>query len=294
MDITNIPKQEKPHNAFKVHRVLDKGFIRLIDCMPNPCEPNSISADDAICQMARVSYGEGTEKKRNNSGLINYLMENRHTSPFEGVVFKFHVKMPIFVARQWFRHRTASANEMSARYSVLSDDFYIPEEERCQGQDNNMKQGSCGALEDACKITSTIRVESSHSYSAYEELLEMGLSRELSRSVLPVNIYTEMYWMMNLHNLLHFVKLRASLHAQYEIRVYAEKIKETIREIAPLTLGAWESHIENSISLSEDDLQVVKNISNINIEQAKREISKLGWSERKVNSFMSKIDGLIE
>jgi thymidylate synthase (FAD) len=293
MDNTNMPNQEKPHKAFSVHRILDKGFIRLIDCMPNPLDPYSISADNAIAQMARVSYGGGTEKKRDNSGLINYLMENRHTSPFEGVVFKFHVKMPIFVARQWFRHRTASANEISARYSVLSDDFYIPDPERCQGQDEAMKQGSDGKLDANKEISNFINTESTCSYSKYTKLLDLGLSRELSRSVLPVNIYTEMYWMMNLHNLLHFVKLRMSTHAQYEIRVYAKKIKEIIKEIAPLTLSAWESHIENSISLSEDDLQIIKKLSNIDIEEAKREVSKLGWSKRKVDNFLLKVKNLI-
>ena len=294
MSNVKIPQQEKPHGAFVVHRVLDKGFIRLVDCMPNPCDPYSISADNAIAQMARVSYGGGTENKRDNSGLINYLMENRQTSPFEGAVFKFHVKMPIFVARQWFRHRTASANEVSARYSVLTDDFYIPNPERCQGQDNKMKQGSDGILDNADEILSFIEAESSNSYVKYTELLDMGLSRELSRSVLPVNIYTEMYWMMNLHNLLHFVKLRISSHAQYEIRVYAEKIKEIIRDIAPLTLEAWEDHIEKSTSLSNYEIQLIKNSSQIDIDRIRDEISSLGWSERKKDSFISKIKKLIK
>ncbi|MAG27484.1 thymidylate synthase (FAD) [Candidatus Pacearchaeota archaeon] len=292
MNNTNIPNQERSHPAFNVHRVLNKGFIRLIDCMPNPCDPNFISADDAICQMARVSYGTGTEKKRNNDGLINYLMEHRHTSPFEGVVFKFHVKMPIFVARQWFRHRTASANEISARYSVLSDDFYIPEESRCQGQDINMKQGSKGALEDGAKIISMINVDSQESYFNYEELLKMGLSRELARSVLPVNIYTEMYWMMNLHNLLHFVKLRISSHAQYEIRVYAEKIKEIIKEVAPATLLAWETHIENGINLSSVDAEFLREFSNIDLGGIKSKMEELGWSVRKIESTLEKLHKL--
>jgi len=292
MDNTNIPTPDRSHTAFKTHRVLDSGFIRLIDCMPNPCDHNSISADDAIAQMARVSYSGGTEKKRDNSGLINYLMENRHTSPFEGVVFKFHVKMPIFVARQWHRHRTASLNEISARYSVLSDDFYIPESDRCQGQDNNMKQGSCGILEESEEIIEIINSVGVDSYEKYEKLLEMGLSRELSRSVLPVNIYTEMYWMMNLHNLLHFVKLRISDHAQYEIRVYAEKIKEIIKEIAPITLGAWESHVENSLTISSDDLSIIKDVINVDINDVKSKIESLGWSTRKMESFLKKVKRL--
>jgi thymidylate synthase (FAD) len=289
---SNMPEQEKPHPAFSVHRVLDNGFIRLVDCMPCPCDPYSISADDAIAQMARVSYSKGTAVKRSNEGLINYLMENRHTSPFEGVVLKFHVKMPIFIARQWHRHRTASLNEISARYSVLSDDFYIPEPNRCQGQDNNMKQGSCGVLEENEEVIEIVNNASLDSYKKYEKLLEMGLSRELARSVLPVNIYTEMYWMMNLHNLLHFVGLRISSHAQYEIKVYAEKIKDIIREIAPITLGSWEKYVEKSLFLSEDDIKILKECSNLDIDSVRSKIEELGWSKRKANKVLSKLDRL--
>jgi len=290
MNNANIPNQDELHPAFNVHKVLDKGFIRLVDCMPNPSTPNYISADDAICQMARVSYGGGTEKKRDSGGLINYLMENRHTSPFEGVVFKFHVKMPIFVARQWFRHRTASANEISARYSVLSDDFYIPEEDRCQGQDENMKQGSKGKLKDSDRIVNSINVDSISAYHNYTELLDMGLSRELARSVLPVNIYTEMYWMMNLHNLLHFVKLRISSHAQYEIRVYAEKIKKIISEVSPVTLRAWETHVENGVNLSSVDMDFIKEFSNIDLDQVRNKMKEMGWSDRKMESTLKKLN----
>ena len=290
MSSQKYPEQSKPHPAFCVHKVLDKGFIRLVDCLPNPCDPYSISADDAIAQMARVSYGGDTEKKRDNIGLINYLMENRHTSPFEGVVLKFHIKMPIFIERQWSRHRTASQNQLSARYSVLPADFYIPEPSRCQGQDFNMKQGSSGVLGDNKKIVEYIHTESNSSYSRYQDLLDMGLARELSRSVLPVNIYTEMYWMMNLHNLLHFTGLRISSHAQYEIRVYAEKIKDIIGLVAPVSLDAWENHIEKSISISRDDVEILKGLIKTDAVSARNKISQLGWSKRKTDGFLSKLN----
>ncbi|MAG37994.1 thymidylate synthase (FAD) [Candidatus Pacearchaeota archaeon] len=292
MNNSNIPNQEKSHPAFEVYKVLDKGFIRLVDCMPSPCDPNSISADDAIAQMARVSYGGGTDKKRDNSGLINYLMENRHTSPFEGVVLKFHIKMPIFVERQMSRHRTSSQNQLSARYSVLPNDFYIPNPDRCQGQDVDMKQGSCGHLSNNEKISKSINEESNTSYKKYEELLEMGLSRELARTVLSVNIYTEAYWMMNLHNLLHFINLRVSPHAQYEIREYAEKMRETVKRIAPITLNSWEKHVQKSISFSKEDMSIIKECSNVDIELIKNKTEELGWSKRKTDKILSKLNSL--
>ena len=194
---------------------LDKGFVRLVD---------SMGGDEAIVQAARVSYGKGTRKVSQDRGLIRYLMRHRHTTPFEMVEFKFHAKMPIFVARQWVRHRTANINEYSLRYSEARDEFYIPDPDQIQFQSTINKQGRSGEVPKALKerIQTYFREISERSFDIYKEMNDAGVARELARAVLPVNLYTEWYWKNDLHNLLHFIGLRSDSHAQYEIRVYSD------------------------------------------------------------------------
>jgi len=213
-------------------KVLDKGFVKMIDHM---------GSDDAIVQSARVSYSKGTKTKREDDKLIQYLLKNKHWTPFEMVVFKFHVKLPIFVARQWMRHRAGTFNEISARYSEMSDCFYIPELSRIKSQSKTNKQGSGEELSNITKNTarSTIERASIDSFSEYGYLLHLGVSRELARIVLPVNLYTEFYWKVDLRNLLNFISLRSDSHAQFEIREYSDVIFEMIKEIVPVTCEAY-------------------------------------------------------
>ncbi len=200
----------------KEFRVLDRGFVRLVDYM---------GSDQRIVQAARVSYGPGTKTFREDSGLINYLLRNEHTSPFEQVVLTFHLKMPIFVARQLVRHRTARMNEISGRYSVMKDEFFVPEGEDVAFQSADNKQGRSSD-----HVPETVRDEvreavmqgEQSSYQIYKRLVDLGIAKELCRIVLPLSIYTEMYWQMDLHNLFHFIRLRMHPHAQKEIRDYAE------------------------------------------------------------------------
>lgn len=212
---------------------LDHGFIRLVDSMGD---------DQAIVQAARTSYGEGTKGDEADKKLIDYLYKNRHTSPFEMVEFKFHAKMPMFVARQWVRHRTANINEVSARYTQLTDDYYVPDSWRKQDKVN--RQGSTDdisehqgkvcdeRLMDVCDLA----------FERYEELISFGVAREQARMILPVNWYTEWYWKCDLHNILNFLRLRLDSHAQYEIRVYAEAMLELIAPIVPWTLESFRKH----------------------------------------------------
>jgi len=219
-----------PENAI---RCLDKGFIRLVD---------SMGGDEAIVQAARVSYGKGTTRLSQDRGLIRYLMRHRHTTPFEMVELKFHCKMPIFVARQWVRHRTANINEYSLRYSEARDDFYIPDPENIQYQSVLNKQGRSGEIppELKTKVIQAFEKISRESFELYAELNAAGIARELARAILPVNIYTEWYWKNDLHNILHFLHLRMDSHAQYEIRVYAEAMATIVKKIAPMAYEAFQ------------------------------------------------------
>ncbi|MDR1031627.1 MAG: FAD-dependent thymidylate synthase [Holosporales bacterium] len=221
--------------------VLDHGFIRVIDYMGD---------DTSIVQAARVSYGKGTKQSKQDAGLIDYLMRNDHTSPFEMCEIKLHIKMPLFVARQWLRHRTASVNEYSARYSVLNDDFYVPDTSRicAQSQSNKQTSGEALPLDVTKQIIDTIKSVSRLAHDKYKELIDIGLVREVARSIIPLNTYTEMYWKIDLHNLLRFVRLRNSPHAQYEIRVYAEKIQELLKAWVPLV---YESFIKHKMHISD-------------------------------------------
>lgn len=211
------------------HKVLDTGFIRVIDYMGN---------DAAVVQAARVSYGEGTKTIRTDAGLIDYLLRNWHTSPFEHCVIKIHVKLPLFVARQWIRHRTASVNEISARYSVLEEDFYTPDAFRAQAKKN--KQGSEGRL---VLSVEPICEHAQESYRLYRDLLDKGVAREMARMVLPANVYTQWYWTCDLHNVLHsFMIRRKESDAQWEIRQYAEVLADIVKVWCPVTWASFEKH----------------------------------------------------
>ena len=227
--------------------VLDKGFIRLVDYL---------GGDERIVQSARVSYGEGTKTYREDAGLIDYLLRNAHTSPFEQVVLTFHVKLPIFVARQWIRHRTARLNEISGRYSVLKDDFYLPAPEDLASQSADNKQGrSDTALEstEAEKIRTDLKTAQKKSYEDYTVLVEEGLARELARINLPLSLYTEWYWQIDLHNLFHFLELRLDPHAQKEIRLYAEVLFNITKKVAPRCCASFEEHILKGVRFSHSE-----------------------------------------
>lgn len=214
--------------------------------------------DEAIVQAARVSYGNGTKTIREDRALIRYLMRHRHTSPFEMCEIKLHIKLPIFVARQWVRHRTASINEISGRYSVLDSEFYIPSS--VEHQSANNKQGRGGSFEQdkADNLIGDISSSAKNSFNAYNELLEQDLAREVARVVLPLSTYTQWYWKVDLHNLLHFLELRLHPHAQLEIREYAKIISDLVRIWVPNTWEAFEDYRLNSYTLSGRDLEIVK------------------------------------
>ncbi|MCD6397709.1 MAG: FAD-dependent thymidylate synthase [Spirochaetaceae bacterium] len=233
-------------------KVLDKGFVRLVDYLGD---------DSRIVQSARVSYGEGTKSYREDKGLIDYLLRNDHTSPFEQVSFTFHIKMPIVVARQWIRHRTAKVNEISGRYSVMASEFYVPAAEDIALQSDDNKQGRQNepvSAELAKEIQDIISTEQERVYETYTKLLDRGLAREIARINLPLSLYTEWYWTMDLHNLFHFLRLRMDAHAQKEIRVYADAIFEIVKKITPMAAEAFEKHLLTGISLSGSELEAVR------------------------------------
>jgi thymidylate synthase (FAD) len=226
--------------------VLDHGFVRLVDYL---------GGDARIVQSARVSYGAGTKTFRQDRGLIHYLLKNAHTSPFEQVQLTFHTKMPIFVARQWVRHRTARLNEISGRYSVMKDEFYLPLPEHVSYQSESNKQGRAGALppEEAEAVIQTLKAEQVAAYASYEKMIEQGVARELARTNLPISLYTEWYWQIDLHNLFHFLRLRLDGHAQYEIRVYAEAMAQCAKAVAPIAFEAFEEHLVGSVDFSRSE-----------------------------------------
>lgn len=215
--------------------VLNHGFIRLVDKMGD---------DSTIVRSARVSYGDGTKTKREDEKLIDYLLRNKHWTPFEMVVFTFHVKLPIFIARQWMRHRAGSYNEISARYSVMKDEFYVPDYDRIQGQSllNKQCSGELLEIDDQVAAKSMIEIANQNAYETYKDLIDLGVARELARVVLPVSTYTEFYWKVDLRNLFNFLELRLHNHAQYEIRVYAEAITEIIQDIIPMALKSFKNN----------------------------------------------------
>jgi thymidylate synthase (FAD) len=216
-------------------KVLNHGFVRLVDKMGD---------DSTIVRSARVSYGDGTKTKREDEKLIDYLLRNKHWTPFEMVVFTFHIKLPIFIARQWMRHRAGSYNEISARYSVMKDEFYVPDCDRIQEQSKLNKQCSGELLEydDQIAAKSMIDISNQKAYTTYLDLIDLGVARELARVVLPVSTYTEFYWKVDLRNLFNFLQLRLHNHAQYEIRVYAEAINSIIEEIVPIAFQSFKNN----------------------------------------------------
>jgi len=230
---------------------LDRGFVMLRDYM---------GSDAAIVQAARVSYGAGTKKVSEDKALIGYLMRHRHTTPFEMVELKFLVKLPIFVARQWIRHRTANVNEQSARYSIMDDEFYVPAEEHVRYQSPTDRQGSSDEEvppELRQHVIEVLRAGAERAYGEYEDMVEQNVARELARIHLPISLYTQWYWKIDLHNLLHFLELRMSEHAQYEIRVYAKAMAEIVKGVVPWTWEAFEEFRLCALSFSRSELQVI-------------------------------------
>ena len=265
--------------------VLDHGFVRVIDYMGD---------DGAIVQAARVSYGRGTKRVSDDAGLINYLMRHRHTTPFEMCEIKYHVKLPIFVARQWIRHRTANVNEYSARYSVLDKEYYIPAPEQLAAQSQSNRQGRGDVLEgaEAQRVLDMLRDDAEQTYGHYVEMLNEdeagtvrdagrhGLARELARMNLTLNTYTQWYWKIDLHNLMHFLSLRADAHAQYEIRVYADVMMETLRKWLPLAAAAFEEYRMGGAHLSAKGLAIVKRmIAGESVDQKSSGLSAREWRE---------------
>jgi thymidylate synthase (FAD) len=238
----------------KKFKVLDKGFVRLVDYLGN---------DSLIVSAARVSYGKGTKTFREDKGLINYLLRNDHTSPFEQVVMTFHVKLPIFVARQWIRHRTARVNEISGRYSVMKSEFYLPSTTDIAFQSENNKQGRASTRvppKIQKQVLSILEKYQKELYAKYEELLEYNIARELARINLPLSLYTEWYWQIDLHNLFHFLALRLDPHAQMEIRDYAEVIHKIGRAVCPIAFDAFDDHVLSSVRFSKTEMTAVRNM----------------------------------
>lgn len=269
--------------------VLDHGFIRVVDYMGD---------DSAIVQAARVSYGRGTKKKTQDQGLINYLMRHRHTTPFEMCDIKLHIKLPIFVARQWLRHRTASINEYSARYSILDNEFYMPTHDKLSAQStsNNQGRGTILEGEEAERTLHLLKRDAEQSYASYEEMLNLdgngdlidngqqGLARELARMNLPVSYYTQMYWKINLHNLMHFLSLRADAHAQYEIRAYADVMLDILKRWVPFAYEAMMAYRVNGAYISEKGLKAVKMmIQGETVDPKSLDIGAREWDEIMAN-----------
>src|SRR5262245_55402726 len=265
--------------------VLDHGFVRVIDYMGD---------DAAIVQAARVSYGRGTRQVSEDRGLIHYLMRHRHSTPFEMCEIKYHVKLPIFVARQWIRHRTANVNEYSARYSILDNEFYLPAPEQLASQSAANRQGRGAVLTgaEAARVLDLLKQDSTTVYDHYAEMLneteagetidaeKQGLARELARMNLSLNFYTQWYWKIDLHNFMHFLSLRADPHAQYEIRVYADAMLDVLRKWVPLTAEAFEQHRLHATTLSKGALDAMRRM--LKGEIVTLESSGLGkreWSE---------------
>lgn len=264
-------------HLYKAIPVLDHGFVRVIDYMGD---------DAAICQAARVSYGKGTKSVQNDEGLIRYLMRHWHSTPFEMCEVKLHVKLPVFVARQWIRHRTANVNEYSARYSILDREFYIPAPEHLAAQSvvNNQGRGAALEGEEAARVLEILKTDANRAYDHYEAMIsqdgQLGLARELARMNLPANIYTQWYWKVDLHNLLHFLRLRADAHAQYEIRVYADAICKVVSDWVPFAYKAFEDYRMGGATMSATALDCVRRmLKGEDVTQENSGMSKGEWRE---------------
>lgn len=256
--------------------VLDKGFIRLVDYM---------GGDARIVQSARVSYGDGTKSVREDGALIDYLLRNQHTSPFEQVILTFHIKLPIFVARQWIRHRTARVNEISGRYSIMKDDCYVPAIEDVSFQSLDNKQGRSEETipeEIAISVRNTIEAQQKEIFSGYRDLITDNIARELARINLPLSTYTEWYWQIDLHNLFHFLRLRCDGHAQKEIRDYATAMLDITRRVAPLATDAFDRYQRNSVTFTREELSAIKAM--LNGEKPSLEGKSLARFEEKLET----------
>ncbi|MHC0054366.1 FAD-dependent thymidylate synthase [Actibacterium sp. D379-3] len=264
-------------HLYKAIPVLDHGFVRVIDYMGD---------DAAICQAARVSYGKGTKSVTNDEGLIRYLMRHWHSTPFEMCEIKLHVKLPVFVARQWIRHRTANVNEYSARYSILDREFYIPEAGALAAQSTVNNQGRGAVLEgaEAARVLEILKSDCNRAYDHYEAMIsqddQQGLARELARMNLPANIYTQWYWKVDLHNLFHFLRLRADAHAQYEIRVYADAICNVVADWVPAAFAAFEDYRMGGVTLSAKAIDCLRRmLKGEEVTQENSGMSKGEWRE---------------
>lgn len=272
-------------------KVLDKGFVRLVDCMPRwiPQGSEELRCDYSIAEAARVSYGGQTKDPISDIRLVRYLLRNKHTSPFEMVKFKFHIKLPIFVQRQLIRHRTANVNEISGRYTQLVDEFYQPEELRAQSKTN--KQGSSKEKllmdEQLHDIYAQYKHKNDEVYELYEGLIKYGVAKEVARICLPQNIYTELYWCIDLHNLMHFLTLRNSEHAQFEIREYAKALYSLIQGLCPISTKAYEDFFVGSVSFSTKELSLVKKYLN-----GETDITGQFMTKREETEFKDKMNRL--
>src|SRR3990167_3073298 len=300
-EIQDLKKQSQPTRRdispgleevlYEIFPVLDHGFIRIIDYMGN---------DNAIVQAARVSYGKGTKKSTEDRALIHYILRHAHTTPFEMCEIKFHIKLPFFVARQWLRHRTANVNEYSARYSILDKEFYIPSKEHLAKQSSFNKQGRGAPLSSEYSeyVCDLLRKDAELCYAHYEELLnedregrvfnpeKESLARELARINLPLNFYTQIYWKIDLHNLMHFLTLRSDSHAQYEIRVYAEVMLELLKRWVPYTYEAYIQYRRGGACLSKNGLAVIKRM----LKHQKVTQEESGMSQREWTEFSDLLD----
>jgi thymidylate synthase (FAD) len=266
----------------KEYKCLNSGFVRLVDFM---------GGDESIVQAARVSYGKGTKTVNEDHGLIRYLMRHLHTTPFEMVELKFHVKLPIFVARQWIRHRTANVNEYSGRYSVMKDEFYVPEHDAIKFQSEKNKQGRSKddvPIELREKVLKILTNSQKQMYSEYSDLLEDDIAKELSRVNLPLSLYTEWYWKIDLHNLFHFLRLRVDSHAQYEIRVYGEKMAEITQKVAPMAWEAFDDYILKAQKFSRLELAVISD--HLQTDGITKEyLESKGLGKREADEFLDKL-----
>ena len=271
MSIYNIPFHSSTRNVLKT------GFVKLVDCMPRviPLEQKKMMCDSAIVQAARVSYGQGLKDYETDSKLINYLFKHKHTSPFEMVKFKFHVKAPIFVARQWFRHRMGNYNEISGRYSELDEEVYVPDKVSSQSTINKQLSDNDDLLNSNDIVKDLILngyMINKSSFKNYQDLMKEGVSRETARINLPLSLFTEFYFCMDLHNLLNFIKLRNSKNAQHEIKEYASAIESIITPLCPITMEAYNQH--KTITLSKDQIKSLIFVKDIK-KLSKREKQEL-------------------
>ena len=268
----------------KEYKCLNAGFVRLVDYM---------GGDESIVQAARVSYGKGTKTVHEDRGLIRYLMRHMHTTPFEMVELKFHCKLPIFVARQWIRHRTANVNEYSGRYSIMKDEFYVPDVEAIHYQSRRNKQGCEGEVPSELrqKVLNILATSQRQMYDEYSHMLEEDIARELARINLPLSVYTEWYWKIDLHNLFHFLRLRMDPHAQYEIRTYGEAIAEITRKVVPVAWEAFEDYMLKAEHFSRLELKILT--ERLDVQCITKEyLEGKGMKGREAEEFLEKLNHL--